>query len=235
MSGVSQPSREDGWKAIKFLRKILPPKTESSPLTGQRSPGRTAWFGKSNKEKLEAWRIAGVRRRRLEITMFAMRRVQWCSAMGIVHLVSATTPASGQSALDGFDPNANGAVRAAIVQPDGKILLGGDFKTLSPNSGSVFIRNHIARLKPDGTLDPAFDPNANDAVLAITMQANGKILLGGKFTSVAGVTRNHIARLNMDGSLDLSFDPGANDVVSTLALEADGKIFVGGLFTNIDG
>src|SRR5205823_3635998 len=39
----------------------------------------------------------------------------------------------GQSALDGFDPNANGVIRVAVVQPDGKILIGGDFTTLSPN------------------------------------------------------------------------------------------------------
>jgi apolipoprotein N-acyltransferase len=36
----------------------------------------------------------------------------------------------GQSALDGFDPNANGRVRVVVVQPDGKILIGGDFTTL---------------------------------------------------------------------------------------------------------
>jgi hypothetical protein len=36
----------------------------------------------------------------------------------------------GQSVLDGFDPNANGTVRV-VVQPDGKILIAGDFTTLS--------------------------------------------------------------------------------------------------------
>ena len=40
----------------------------------------------------------------------------------------------GGSALDGFDPNANGAVRVVVVQPDGKILIGGDFTTLSPTA-----------------------------------------------------------------------------------------------------
>src|SRR5437870_1265474 len=39
----------------------------------------------------------------------------------------------GQPALDGFDPNPNGAVRVIVVQPDSKILIGGDFTTLSPN------------------------------------------------------------------------------------------------------
>ena len=53
----------------------------------------------------------------------------------------------GQSALDGFDPNANGTVYAVVVQPDGKILIGGNFTTLAPNGGGTVTRNHIARLK----------------------------------------------------------------------------------------
>jgi hypothetical protein len=54
--------------------------------------------------------------------------------------------ASAQSALDGFDPKANDTVRTVVVQPDGKILLAGDFTSLSPNGGPAVTRNHIARL-----------------------------------------------------------------------------------------
>ena len=86
-----------------------------------------------------------------------------------------------QSALDGFDPNANGTVQVVVVQPDGKILIGGDFTTLSPNGGGPVTRNRIARLNPDGTLDTAFDPNASNEVDAIAVQADGKILVGRRF------------------------------------------------------
>src|SRR5437588_4985121 len=58
-----------------------------------------------------------------------------------------------QSALDGFAPNANGNVWVVAVQPDGKILIGGDFSTIAPNGGTPVTRNGIARLNPDGTLD----------------------------------------------------------------------------------
>src|SRR5437016_4087851 len=67
-------------------------------------------------------------------------------------LAGGAAAVRGQSALDGFDPNANGVVNAVVVQPDGKILLGGDFTTLSPNGGATVTRNHIARLNPDGPL-----------------------------------------------------------------------------------
>ena len=118
-----------------------------------------------------------------------------------------------QSALDGFDPNANGAIRVIVVQPqDGKILIGGEFTTLAPNGGPIVTRNHIARLNPDGTLDAAFDPNANGAVYAIALQADGKILVGGNFSgpnSIGGQTRNFIARLDPTTGATDSFDPNA--------------------------
>ena len=141
----------------------------------------------------------------------------------------------GQSALDGFDPNANGTVRVVVVQPDGKILIGGDFTTLSPNGGAAVTRNHIARLNPDGTLDTAFDPNANSLVLSIAVQADGKILVGGAFTFIGGQTRNRIARLDATTGLADSFDPNANGVVLAIAVQTDGKILAGGFFTSIGG
>ncbi len=152
-----------------------------------------------------------------------------------VLLAGGAAAVRGQSALDGFDPNANGAVQVAVIQPDGKILIGGDFTMLSPNGGAAVMRNHIARLNPDGTLDTAFDPNANNTVLSIAVQADGKILAGGLFTNIGGAARNFIARLDAaTGAVD-SFDPNANSFVASIAVQADGKILAGGQFNSIGG
>ena len=151
-------------------------------------------------------------------------------------LLTAETQA--QSALDGFDPKANGAVLAVVVQPDGKILLGGDFTTLSPNGGAPVTRNHIARLNPDGTLDTVFNPNANDSVYSIAVQADGKILAGGLFNganSIGGEMRNRIARLDPTTGLADAFDPNANFLVFSIAVQADGRVLAGGDFTTMDG
>ncbi|MDB6016630.1 MAG: hypothetical protein JWR19_1119 [Pedosphaera sp.] len=147
--------------------------------------------------------------------------------------MAGVTTVRGQSALDGFDPNANSTVRVVVVQPDGKILLGGDFTLLSPNGGAPVTRNNIARLNPDGTLDTAFNPNANGAVYAIAVQADGKILAGGGFTTMGGVTRQHIARLDPTTGAADSFNPIADSDVHAIAVQADGKILVGGVFGNI--
>ena len=65
-----------------------------------------------------------------------------------------------------------------------------------------------------------FDPGANGLVSALAVQSDGKIVVGGNFTTLGGggtgtSTRNHIGRLNPDGSLDATFDPGANNSVET--------------------
>ena len=125
--------------------------------------------------------------------------------------------------------------RVVVVQPNGKILIGGDFTTLSPNGGAPVTRNHIARLNPDGTPDTGFDPNADNSVYAIALQADGKILVGGAFGNIGGQTRNRIARLDAATGLVDSFDPNGNGFVDTIAIQADGKILVGGGLQNIGG
>ena len=134
----------------------------------------------------------------------------------------------------GFDPNANNNVYSIALQADGKILAGGIFTTMGGGGGVV--RNRIARLNADGTLDTLFDPNANNNyVFSIALQADGKILAGGDFTTMGGITRNNIARLNADGSLDTGFNHDANNYVLSIALQADGAILIGGQFTALDG
>ncbi len=80
-----------------------------------------------------------------------------------------------------------------------------------------------------------FDPNANGTVYSLAVQSDGKIVVGGEFTRIGGVTKNYIARLNSDGTLDASFNPSANSQVSSIALQSDGKILVGGSFASIGG
>ncbi|MFN0279866.1 MAG: hypothetical protein ACKVRN_14905 [Pyrinomonadaceae bacterium] len=149
----------------------------------------------------------------------------------IILMLNFALAARAQSALDGFDPNANGIVEVVVVQPDGKILIGGDFTVVKGIS-----RNRIARLNPDGTLDSLFDPDSSGFVSAIALQSDGKILAGGGFNgvnSIGGQTRNRIARLDaVTGQAD-SFNPNADGFVHSIAVQADGQILVGGDFGNI--
>src|SRR5882724_2728415 len=71
-----------------------------------------------------------------------------------------------------------------------------------------------------GDLDLSFAPGAgpNNEVWRVALQPDGKMVIGGSFTTVNGTARSRIARLNSDGSLDSSFNPyaGANAEVADL-------------------
>ncbi len=130
----------------------------------------------------------------------------------------------------------NGTVYALAVQPDGKVIIGGDFTTINLQPAP-----YLARLNTDGSLDNSFTTNVhlNASVRAIALQGDGKVVLGGYFTvtNLSGGTNQFITRLNGNGTTDTSFDPqgGGDTPVLALALQLDGKILVGGDFQEFSG
>ncbi len=128
----------------------------------------------------------------------------------------------------GFNPGANGVIWDFAVQLDNKIIVCGIFTTIAGQA-----RSYIGRLNDNGTIDTTFaQVGANGKVATLELQSDGKILMGGSFTSPG----ERIARLNPDGTLDTSFNAGAADAtVNVLALQLDGKIVVGGDFSNLGG
>ena len=151
--------------------------------------------------------------------------------------------AQSPSAADGFDPNVDGNVYVLATQADGKLLVAGQFTSLRPGVGASAIRNNLARLNPDGSVDATFDPNANGPIRALVLQPDGRIVIGGDFTALqpngaaTTTTRNRVARLNANGTLDLTFNPnisgGTLPQVNALALQPNGKLVVGGRFTTV--
>lgn len=135
-------------------------------------------------------------------------------------------------------PINSGTIRLfnSAIQNDGKILICGDFTFIN---NATTTRNAVARLNNDGSFDPSFTPieNASTSISAIILEGNGKIIIGGGFTSINGVAINSIALLNSDGSLDLNFDPGIgpNKFISSIVKQNDGKLIIGGDFTSYNG
>ena len=127
-------------------------------------------------------------------------------------------------------------VQSMILQPDGKLIVGGRFTSYKSSS-----YNRIIRLNSNASIDTSFvigtGFNGNINKNAMVLQPDGKIIIGGEFTSYSGVTRNRIIRLNSDGTIDSSFSIGTgfNSTVSAIALQSDGKIIVGGFFTVYSG
>lgn len=123
----------------------------------------------------------------------------------------------------------------------GSFVVGGSFTAYGTTSVG-----RIAKIDSDGSLNSAFTTNSgtgfNGSILNLEMQPDGKILVGGFFTSYNGNACGGIARLNADGTLDTGFNtggaginsPGTNYVQDISALP-DGTIIVGGKFTTWNG
>jgi uncharacterized delta-60 repeat protein len=149
------------------------------------------------------------------------------------------SPASAEGWLDASfpDPDANGTlVSAGVIQPDGKILIGGNFEAVG---GAA--RKRLARLNPNGTVDQSFqDPNIiageGGYVRQVIPQRDGKVLIVGAFSHVGGQSRPGLARLTGSGALDTSFVPPAfRGEVYRMATQDDGKILVYGNFNSVGG
>src|SRR5690606_29582957 len=131
----------------------------------------------------------------------------------------------------GFD----GETSETALQADGRVITTGDFTSYDGTTAPG-----IVRINQDGTLDQTFDVGTgfNGDVNSVVVQTDGKVVLGGAFTSYDGTSVGRIIRLNTDGSVDNSFGGGTrftNGVVNSLALQADGKILVAGSFTSYNG
>ncbi len=123
----------------------------------------------------------------------------------------------------------NDQVTAIAVQADGKVIVGGWFTSINSTAKSC-----IVRLNADGTIDNTFitGTGADLYVSAIAIQSDGKIVIGGNFTSYNGTNINRIARLNTDGTLDGTFNVGngADAAVRDMLIQPDGKIIIAGTF-----
>ena len=110
----------------------------------------------------------------------------------------------------------------------------------------LFLFTTTIVISQPGTLDESFNPyglntpglnGPNKEIKTAEVQADGKIIIGGYFTSYNGTAKKYIARLNEDGSLDESFAQGIDidgEVLELKILE-NGKIMIGGLFEKING
>lgn len=122
---------------------------------------------------------------------------------------------------------------ALVVQPDGKIVVGGNF---------AFGGTNLARLNTNGTLDAAFavGAGANGSIYSLALQPGGKVLVGGSFTSCNGQPATNIVRLTASGAVDPTSNAAVLGVpfqtsVRSLVPLSDGRILIGGSFTNING
>jgi uncharacterized delta-60 repeat protein len=75
--------------------------------------------------------------------------------------------------------------------------------------------------------------DANGVVHSLISQTDGKVLVGGAFTTLEGATRNRMARLDSDFTVETAYTPSFNGTVKALAQQEDGKTLAGGSFATV--
>jgi uncharacterized delta-60 repeat protein len=137
--------------------------------------------------------------------------------------------------LKSFNTDNFGTAELMIEQPDGKVLVAGYFTEYGGDTSIT----RIQRFNTDLSVDTSFDAGTatNSDIYAMALQPDGKIVIGGGFTTYNGVARRRIARLNTDGSLDTSFviGTGFSAAVWAIVVQEDGKILCGGDFVSYSG
>ena len=159
----------------------------------------------------------------------------------------------GTNGIISISPSGNAKISVAndlILQPDGKILVGGGGYLLSPFTYGFA----LVRLNAGGALDTSFGTNGitvttfgNDLTatqaFGIALKADGKIALGGYgVASMSGqgfLTKLLVSVYNPNGSPDVTFGTNGetftatneNARITSVAFQPDGKIAAAG-FTN---
>jgi uncharacterized delta-60 repeat protein len=153
-------------------------------------------------------------------------------------VAGGTTPWSFQWYKDGVSLNDGGNISGAQSSTlTLSSVSGGDvgayWMVISNVYGSV--TSAVAVLTVNLAVADSFNPGANGEVECLALQPDGKIIVGGYFTTLGGYARYYLGRLNADGTVDKAFDPSPNNSVWTIGFQDSGKIIVGGYFTTLGG
>lgn len=151
------------------------------------------------------------------------------SVAGVPSYNLALLPASGDSVLPTIEAGVKGSAYVIARQPDGGTILGGMFSW----AGGM-LRSNLLRLKPDGMVDPNWDPAPDNSVNAIQVDAENNVFVGGSFRSIGGKLLTGLARISGSGAGLVQPLPSVGDVY-TLLYDGLGTLFVGGHLDEMEG
>jgi N-acetylneuraminic acid mutarotase len=147
-------------------------------------------------------------------------------------------------------PLSGPSVSALAVDGQGRVYVGGRFT----RAGEVSA-NRVARFDPQANSWSALGTGANNgisgdetpfsgpSVSALAVDGQGRVYVGGRFTSAGGVSANSVARFDPQANSWSALGTGANNGVSgdvfalavvgvfALAVDGQGRVYVGGDFT----
>ena len=146
--------------------------------------------------------------------------------------LDTTFGTSGASVVTGIAAGVD--IMDLAVQTDGKILVAGG--PLSSAAGIGLLRFNADGTPDTGFTSPVASASASAPVRTVALDANGKIWIGGGFTTVGGQSRRYLARLEANGALDTTVSNyAASAQVHLVRVQPDGRVLLGGAFSTLGG
>ncbi len=128
-----------------------------------------------------------------------------------------------------FKGGVNGTVHVLMPQKNDQVLVGGAFSQVNWN-----FRNNLARWNPDGSYDTGYKGVANGGeVQTMTLQADGRLIVGGTFSQLSIFQIPYLGCLGADGSVLVNQLPLANGTVYSVMLQTDGNLLVAGDYSRL--
>lgn len=142
---------------------------------------------------------------------------------------------SSESVVSSYDPGLNNGVLALHNDEENRLLIGGGFTSVGGTP-----QPRVSRILPNGSVDSTFNTGSGPDyfVYVLANGGDGRLLMGGAFTNVNGITQRGLARLESSGGMDLSFRPqfsGPYVLVFNALMMPEKKMMVAGYWTHVDG
>lgn len=167
-----------------------------------------------------------------------MKGLSWPAFVGTVALAfggSFGTCARGQEPEPLPLPNThvvtNGTIHVMARQPDGGVIVGGEFDSINGME-----RRNLARILPDGQLDPEWNPGTDGAVRSLAVDSDGSVFVAGSVNRVGGLPRR-LAKIagSGTGTVDPVWNPVESGTVYALTIDSTGSLLIGGVFIRAGG
>ena len=135
-----------------------------------------------------------------------------------------------------FNPSFNlpSSITSVIELDDGRLIIGGGFTNINGSR-----QNSIAFLNSDGSLDENTNlgQGLKGVIIEMLLTSDGKIIVGGSFSSYQGDPINNIVKINPNGTVDTTFKMGVgfDNIVYDMIELSDGGFLISGAFKNYNG
>ncbi|MFC7547017.1 WD40 repeat domain-containing protein [Plantactinospora sp. GCM10030261] len=182
-------------------------------------------------------RVRGVRRAAVLVPSLSIFAILLAAPAGAVLVPPPEVGTLASTNPSNITPHARNGEARAFAEIGDTVYVGGTFTQVRTAADATLVtRNYLFAYDRDTGALRAFAPALNGAVNALATSPDGKLIVGGAFNTVNGVSRRNLVELDpVTGAIVDSWE-GRSDGGNVRALKVHGnQLYVGGAFNWLNG